>query len=485
MKNSSFTQDHDGVKIHNTLENSIFDPSVVILAAGQGTRLSTQQQGIPKPLQTLLGLSFAERTLMTFAQMGLKKFVVVLGYAKEKVRTHFEEIADRRKLSIVFVEAENWSKGNGASLAAASKVLKQKNFLLTMVDHVFKPELVKRFLSQIKSMDTTDLGVCLGVDGKKENLFDLSDATKVYVNRNLVLKIGKDLSEWNTIDTGLFYCTSEVFDALKEAQMDGCFSLSDGIRILAKKERVRAVDLSGESWMDVDTPEAWKETRRRMLLSIGKNTSDGYISQYFNRKISKVFSEYFALTSITPNQITWLSFFLCILGSVLIAAGGPVNLLGREGMILGALVVQFASIIDGCDGEVSRLKFLQTQGGAWLDTVLDRYADVALAMAVTYSASTSSNPTFYWVLGTLSLSGFILTSYVKKEYEIRFSASIPDGVLNKLSRRDLRIFVISIGVIVGFAFEALCVVGILSHICVAFILYFGLKGPFIRDQSSI
>ncbi len=44
----------------------------------------------------------------------------------------------------------------------------------------------------------------------------------------------------------------------------------------------------------------------------------------------------------------------------------------------GGVVAQVTSIIDGCDGEIARLKRLESDFGAWSDAVLDRDADAFL-----------------------------------------------------------------------------------------------------------
>ena len=72
---------------------------------------------------------------------------------------------------------------------------------------------------------------------------------------------------------------------------------------------------------------------------------------------------------VTPNQITVASFLLGLLGASLLA------LADSSWWIAGGLLIQFASILDGCDGEIARLKKNASARGAWLDTMLDRYAD--------------------------------------------------------------------------------------------------------------
>ena len=59
---------------------------------------------------------------------------------------------------------------------------------------------------------------------------------------------------------------------------------------------------------------------------------------------------------------------------------------GYVTLALGGLIAQFASIIDGCDGENARLKFLKSDFGGWFDAVLDRYADALLLFGLTWHA---------------------------------------------------------------------------------------------------
>ena len=47
--------------------------------------------------------------------------------------------------------------------------------------------------------------ICLGVDSNKANLLDLEDVTKVHVANGRVVLVGKELSNWETADTGVFY----------------------------------------------------------------------------------------------------------------------------------------------------------------------------------------------------------------------------------------------------------------------------------------
>ena len=89
-------------------------------------------------------------------------------------------------------------------------------------------------------------------------MFDIDDLTKVKLDGTRIVAIGKTLADWDGGDTGVMYCTTGLFDALREAKAAGRYGLSDGLTVLAGKERAHAADVSGVWWLDVDTPEAMK-----------------------------------------------------------------------------------------------------------------------------------------------------------------------------------------------------------------------------------
>lgn len=437
----------------------------MILAAGEGSRLGRIRNGTPKPVLKLLGLSLAERTITTFSAAGIHRFLVVLGHETDQIRAHYQQIAARRHCDIEFVIAEDWKLGNGASALASAKKLDGAPFLLTMSDHLIAPSLIERILLARPEQGE----ISLAVDRDKTGVFDVEDVTKVATCDDRVVSIGKSLEEWDAADTGVFFCTDALFDALRRAHQQEQYSLTDGVRDLAQAGHVNAVDVTGEDWIDVDTPEAYGEARRRLLASLTKGGQDGYISLRLNRPLSTRLSAHLATTEITPNQITVISFLISLTGAGLLSAG-----MFATGVI-GGLLVQAASVVDGCDGEIARLKHLSSPRGAWLDTILDRYADMAITLAVTFAYAAAHPGALPWIIGFLAAFGFILASYVTKEFGIRTGEPYPNDVLNRLKRRDLRVFIICLGAVVDRPFEALAIAGALTHLCVIGVLIRGWK----------
>ncbi len=438
-------------------------PLAVVLAAGEGSRLQKIRNGTPKPALKLLGLSLAERTITTCLAAGIQRFLVVLGHDADQVRAHYRQIASRRHFDIEFVIAQDWKLGNGASALAAAEKLGDAPFLLTMSDHLIAPSLIEKILRAHPERGE----ICLAVDRDMAGVFDLEDVTKVATLDGHIVRIGKSLEEWDAADTGVFFCSDALFSALARAHEQEKHSLTDGVRDLAEAAKVNAVDVTGEDWIDVDTPEAFGEARRRLLASLTKGNEDGYVSLRLNRPLSTRLSARLVTTGITPNQVTVISFLISLVGAGLLSAG-----MFATGVI-GGLLVQAASVIDGIDGEIARLKHLSSPRGAWLDTVLDRYADMAVALAVTFAYASAHPGRLPWIIGFLAAFGFILASYVTKEFALRAGEPYPDDIFHRLKRRDLRVFIICVGAVVARPFEALTIAGALTHLCVIGVLIRG------------
>jgi 1L-myo-inositol 1-phosphate cytidylyltransferase len=222
----------------------------LILAAGNGSRIASVANGVPKPLVPLCGVPLLEHVMTTSREAGIERFVIVAGYRADLIRRWLSE-RSMDGTSVTLIENLQYQKANGVSALAAKTELDQP-FLLLMSDHIFEPKTAKALLRQPLADDE----VILAVDSKIDRVFDLDDATKVQRKGNYIVGIGKDLPGYDALDTGMFLCSPTLFDRLEAARKNGDCSLSDGMRRLAQDWKLRAFDIGDGHWQDVDSPQA-------------------------------------------------------------------------------------------------------------------------------------------------------------------------------------------------------------------------------------
>ncbi len=115
---------------------------------------------------------------------------------------------------------------------------------------------------------------------------------------------------------------------------------------------------------------ALRRVERRLVWSLPKQAA-GIASALINRHLSLPVTFLLKRTPIRPNHVTVFCFLLAVAGGVVIARGGY-----RAGVI-GMLLVNLGSIIDGVDGELARLRYQHSRLGQWMDTLADDFGNVA------------------------------------------------------------------------------------------------------------
>ena len=189
---------------------------------------------------------------------------------------------------------------------------------------------------------------------------------------------------------------------------------------------------------------------------------DGYISKYVNRKVSEPVAQLLAKTRLTPNQATWGAFGIALLSFISFIFGQN---------IIGGLLAQLSSIVDGIDGSLARLKGMSSTFGGFLDSILDRYADILIVLGLTlWSLSHETYPGI-WLAGFLAAGGTICVSYTRARIGPEHSHLFDKG-LKSLASRDIRLFLIMLGGITGQAYFCLIVIAILTNLVVFYRLIY-------------
>lgn len=139
------------------------------------------------------------------------------------------------------------------------------------------------------------------------------------------------------------------------------------------------------------------------LLASLDNLKDGLVDTYLNRKLSRPLTRFFLSTALTPNQITVLSCLIGLLGAACFFQAD------YWGPVLGALLLQLSAVIDCCDGEVARMKFLESRLGAWLDITLDTVVHIATFVGLGFAVWAQGGTQAPFVLVGLMVGGIALS----------------------------------------------------------------------------
>ncbi len=184
---------------------------------------------------------------------------------------------------------------------------------------------------------------------------------------------------------------------------------------------------------------------------------DGAISQLINRKFSRPTARFLAdQTRVTPNQITILSFLV----------GLASGLFFLNHVLIGGLLAQISSIIDGVDGDLADLSGQTSSFGGFLDSVLDRYADAAILIGMTYHVFLKQGILTSILVGFAALAGSFMVSYTRARAGSDLGVVFMSGISGYAASRDVRLFIVMLGGILNQVLACLVVLAVLTNFVV-------------------
>ena len=179
-------------------------------------------------------------------------------------------------------------------------------------------------------------------------------------------------------------------------------------------------DVPTDRWQQVLTEAdrvAAEEKLNRWLVK----PTDGIFAQ-FNRRISVPISRQLIKWPITPNMVSLFTLAVGFVSGFFFACGGYWN------TVFAAILSVWASILDGCDGEVARLKLQESDFGCWLETICDYlyYLFIFSGMAIGLVRTSGST---YLVWTELLLAGAVLSFLVAGMGRRRIAGARPEQYL--------------------------------------------------------
>ena len=153
----------------------------------------------------------------------------------------------------------------------------------------------------------------------------------------------------------------------------------------------------------VDSRADLRRAESHLLSSLVKDT-EGFMSRHFERKISLAVSRRLAATSVTPNAMTLVSVAIGLIGSVFFLQSTA------RSETIGALLFLLHSILDGCDGELARLKFQESRWGGLLDFWGDNVVHSAVFAAMAIGWARAIDESWPLLLGASAVLGTVASA---------------------------------------------------------------------------
>ena len=194
-------------------------------------------------------------------------------------------------------------------------------------------------------------------------------------------------SDQNQVTQGEVFVTStrfvfergslaSAFTSSSEGRLPGLIVSPDNT--LDQSQNLQAIGNEGvdnRSWIYLRNHGDVAQATSHLLRSTGKS-QDGLVSRLINRPLSRALSQLLIRLPVSPNQLTLLFMLLPIAGGLFILRGD------YYGFAIGAILFQLHSAVDGCDGEIARTKYLETDFGGKLDGVCDRLSTLCFAVSL-------------------------------------------------------------------------------------------------------
>lgn len=252
---------------------------------------------------------------------------------------------------------------------------------------------------------------------------------------------------------------------------------------LWKQIEVSPLHFGTDGWQYLVNLKEIPSAERWLLRGSGKSR-DGFVSRYLNRPISRTVSQFLVKTSMTPNLWTLLITAFPVIGFFFLIRGT------YSGFVIGALLFNLHSILDGCDGEIARAKYLDSDKGPGIDAIGDLISLLLFSIGLGFGVSRNAQPSaighwFFVIEGLLTALFLVLrlgpdhvfdllrrgpAAVVSTENDERLRLSggqvFGDRITSwafELTKRDVVFLAFLIGVAAGFA-------GVVLHLLFAYAL---------------
>jgi len=236
---------------------------VIILAAGEGSRMRPLTYTRPKVMLPIANKPILEHLLVEVREAGIREFIFVVGYHDERVRDYFGS-GGKWGVSITY-STQRRQLGTADALKTVEGLV-DGNFLVINGDVIAG----QKDISRLSSKNDNTVGVAEVKDTTGLGVVEVSGDRVVHIYE----KVEKPASRM--ANTGLYLFTPDIFDAISQTSKSprGEYDITDSLQLMIDKgHHVSYQEIS--YWLDLSYPWDLLLANESLLVGIeAKNSGE-------------------------------------------------------------------------------------------------------------------------------------------------------------------------------------------------------------------
>ncbi len=273
----------------------------------------------------------------------------------------------------------------------------------------------------------------------------------------------------NNIETPLRYIERDAMtESLNQIILGNELSLTQSVG----DQELSVAFLPGKEDRRMSKPQDFLTQHERLLKGSGLS-NDTFMDRTVTRFFSRQFTRLFLQTPLSPNMITLLSLVIGLISALYFFQGT------YENSIIGSGLLLLSAWIDCTDGEIARLKFMESKIGGKLDILCDNLVHFAVFFAIGMGLYQSTGQSIYKLAGAFAVLGSLISflllssSIIDGKEKTSGSASgakAKNNLNDKLANRDFIYFLFFMAM-VGRMDVFICITAVGSNIFAGYLIY--------------
>ena len=227
---------------------------------------------------------------------------------------------------------------------------------------------------------------------------------KIRLPKGVNINIANEIPQNVLVVDSSYVLKQKILCELIEKAKQGTSYLCKGQIVIQAPNQKNTEELQKDMCIEFDF-ENESKVKWFMLKGLRKPLLiDGLVGYFIMRPITLRLTAVLSNTFITPNMVSFFCLILALGAAFL--AGGAHNLY----LVQAAAVLYFiAATLDCVDGELSRLKYLGSKFGAWMDTIVDDTSTMAFNLGLAVYAARSRDSQWWLYFAIVASVAFVLT----------------------------------------------------------------------------